>query len=121
MSQYHEHFKLDDMTFNVLYGHDHATGYFVSIWISGFDNEYGSPAVQTDELFGKQYAKNKDQIPERFMTIAEGYMWTLFEQLKDGSAPAEKMIRTSGNHLGHQLAKIMAKFGGVDLPESTKE
>lgn len=123
MSQYNTGFDYRGKSFDVMYGHDHVTGYFVSIWADGFNNDEDEPAIKVDEMKppigGLRYADYWDKIPGCYQDVMQSRLHTTFQEMVSGKISVEKMVRDN-SHLGHRLAEGMAKQFGQDLPESTK-
>ncbi len=123
MSQYDSGFDYRGKEFSIMYGHDHAIGYFVSIWADNFHNEEDEPAIKIDEMKppigGLRHADYWDKIPACYQDVMQSELNTLFQKMKSGEKSVEKMVRDN-SHLGHRLAGIMAKGLDQDLPESTK-
>ncbi len=123
MSQYDTGFSYRGKEFSVMYGHDHVLGYFVSVWADDFHNEEDEPALKVDEMKppigGLRHADYWNKIPACFQDVMQSRLNTLFQELKSGEKPVEKMVRDN-SHLGHRLAKDMAKHFDQELPESTK-
>ena len=100
MSRYSKIVELPNGTkFEIAYGHDHAIGYFTQVYHASQDE----PLIEQDELFGKfpQGGKVKNPL---LMVAAEKLLDSVFEDIREGYEPTERMDRNPENHLGVRIA-----------------
>ena len=99
MSRYSKTVETQGAKFEVSYGHDHAIGYFGQVYHASQDE----PLVEQDELFGKfpegGYTKNP-----LLMVVASKLLDSVFEDIREGNEPTERMDRDPENHLGARIA-----------------
>jgi len=106
MSRYSKIIEVADTKFKVVYGHDHAIGYFAQVYHSTQDE----PLIEQDELFGKQPS---DGFPSILKVAASKLLDTVFADIRSGVKPTERMDRDPKNHLGAAIAAQLMPTKGT--------
>jgi len=99
MSRYHKRMKISNQDHDVVYGHDHATGYFIQIYAPQND----TPVVEYDDLFGWNVKRRATSEQHEVAT-------KLVKDIKDGTIVTERMDRDPENHLGSAWRKARADW-----------
>lgn len=100
MSRYDTKVEIYGETFDVAYGHDHATGYFAQVYHPSVGY------VDIDELFGIS-ASAENLLNEKVFLYAQEIANKTFNEVRSGKITTERMDRDPENHLGARLAAQM--------------
>jgi hypothetical protein len=106
MSRYDTKVEIYGETFDVSYGHDHATGYFVQVYHPSVDN----PVIDIDELFGATVGQRPAS--QDVFLYAQEIANKTFNEVRSGEITTERMDRDPENHLGARLAAQMMPTSG---------
>ena len=106
MSRYDTKVEVYGETFDVSYGHDHATGYFVQVYHTSVDE----PVVGIDELFGATIGERPAS--QDVFSYAREIANKTFDEVRSGKITTERMDRDPKDHLGARLAAQMMPTSG---------
>lgn len=101
MSRYNKTMKISEQYHDVVYGHDHDTGYFVQIYAP----QNGTLVVEYDDLFGWNVKRRATSEQHEVAT-------KLVKDIKDGTVFTERMDRDPKNHLGAKIAAALTQTWG---------
>jgi len=102
--------------FTVIYGHDHASGYFVQIYHECRDD----PLAKIDGVFGELWHEDKTALRYNHADVFNAAIQlarSTVERLRSGELPVERMDVNVKTHLGASLAKDFRESQGLPDPD----
>lgn len=104
------------ITLAVVYGHDHASGYFVQVYHEIRDD----PLAKIDGVFGELWHEDETILKMNFTNIFNAAILlarSTIERLRSGELPTERMDVNAKTHLGARLAKDFRDSQGLPDPD----